>query len=182
MFCRHMFKWHFFVVCCFIFSIDASQAVSVSSPGYSASDDVTYDWIDIRSTGTRVLADDYWVEYPNTIAPIDFDFSFYGRTCNSVLITPYGMLDFAAYPDTNSNGPGGWNKLPYTNYYYNSSDPLAAVCWGNFSTVKDISPATDAVYYQTSGELGSRKMVIQWQDVAQINDSSGGTGSFEAIL
>ena len=138
--------------------------------------EVTYDWVDISSSGTALnLRDD---DHRNV--PLPFTFEFYGTGRDSVSIGSNGQVYFL-------NNDFGEN-------YKNESIPSSvtnhdfiALLWD------DLNPASGGnVYYDVVGTAPNRRFVIQYQDVPHyVGGGDGGpgpyflasgTGSFQAIL
>ena len=135
---------------------------------YQATDEVFAPWVDISGTGAEILsnADDDWV-----IAPIGFDFTFYGTSYSEVCITSNGELRFGGLGTEyhNSPLPCGWLGA------------LAAPHWDDLWLCASSFVPGNAVYYQTVGSPGSRGMIVQWQDVDHAFGNCG-TARFEAVL
>jgi len=163
-----------------------AAAKTVAGVGYTATQ-ASYEWTDISGTGTRILANNNYIanpmEWPAERTSIGFNFSFYGKSYDSVALTPYGVLDFTknAYePGPGSSGQGLPNSSSSSGQ--SCSYNMAAPYWGFLTTQKDNNPESDAVYYQTIGDPGSRRMIVQWQDAGSYFDVGQGTGSFQAVL
>jgi hypothetical protein len=128
-------------------------------------DGPAFDWVDVTAVGTQVnmTGDD-----ANTgPLPIGFDFPFYGNTFNSFRICTNGWVSFTSTRTTYTN-----TALPNTG----STVPenLLAVFWDDltFETSK-------RAYYHYDGT----KLVIQYQDVRRIGESSTtNPNRFEIVL
>lgn len=139
--------------------------------GYTYSDSneprgPSFNWIDIRSTGTRLsLSDDSY------FFPIDlpFAFNFYGTDFNQVAVGSNGTLYFEdAYLGLSNTSISAQNSyVPQT---------FIAVYWD------DLNPyAHGAIFYEILGSSPERKLVVQWQEVAHYGNSSS-TVTAQAIL
>jgi hypothetical protein len=140
--------------------------------GYRASDSASFSFVDITSTGTRILAND---DDSAVSANIGFNFNFYGASQNSLFISSNGLLTFGSanreFTATNfaTGAPSG-------------DTPAIAVLWDDWSTLKSSFPSSDAVYYQTIGSPGSQLFVVEWHNTFPCCPA-GNTGlTFEAIL
>ncbi|MBW6516875.1 MAG: cadherin-like domain-containing protein, partial [ANME-2 cluster archaeon] len=126
-----------------------------------------YDWIDIASTGTKIITncDDCYV---NNI-PVGFFFNYYGTDYSQLSITNNGLT-------LASGGTSQWTNQPI-----GSSSPhnFIAPFWDDIVTWDWIG--ADAIYYQTIGEAPNRKFVVQWNDNYHYSSSPSGI-TFEAIL
>jgi hypothetical protein len=136
--------------------------------GYQATDDTPYSFVDIASTGAAVLggADDDKVS-----VNIGFTFSFYGKEYSSVCVSSNGLLSF-----------GGCNPLDFAN-----QDLSGSATAGDFPTIAPLwfdltfaARGAGSVHYQTLGQPGSRRFVVQWQNAYVLNGSKGLT--FQTIL
>lgn len=126
-----------------------------------------YDWIDITSTGTRIIAscDDCYV---NNI-PVGFFFNYYGTDYSQLSITNNGLT-------LASGGTSQWTNQPI-----GSSTPhnFIAPFWDDIVTWDSIG--ADAIYYQTIGEAPNRRFVVEWHDNYHYYSSPSGV-TFEVIL
>lgn len=125
----------------------------------------SFGWVDVRPVGTQVnmTGDD-----TNTgPLPIGFDFPFYGNTFNSFRICTNGWVSFSSTRTTYSN-----TALPNTG----STVPenLLAIFWDDLTF-----ESAKRAYYHNDGT----KLVIQYQDVRRIGESSTtNPNTFEIIL
>ncbi len=125
--------------------------------------DVTYNWIDISSTGTIISeGDDTSEEFS-----LPFTFNFYGQDYSSVNVSSNGFLSFTSTSTEWTNA-----SLP------NSTEPNALIApfWD------DLKPYGDAwgnIYYENF----TNYTVIQWENVSHYASSSPiNNESFQVIL
>jgi hypothetical protein len=135
--------------------------------GYSATDEIAFNWMDISSTGTATgLTDDDY-----TRASLGFSFSFYGNAYSDISIGSNGTLYFA-------DDYLGLNNTPipsFTSYSVNTD--FMAVYWD------DLDPGTAGeVYYQSTSLLGQNVFIAQWDAVMQYNSPESGLVTAQAIL
>lgn len=137
--------------------------------GYVATDQVSYTFNDITTTGTRVLTgvDDSTVQ-----VSLGMDFNFYGATYTSAYLSSNGVIMF-----------GGPNAA-YTNFDLTSGQfsggPAIFTFWDDLITYTD-TDATRGVYYETIGTTpGSRKFVVQ--QVANRFSIGGASINFQTVL
>jgi hypothetical protein len=143
---------------------------------YIATDQVTYSFTDISSTGTRVLSN---TDDTSTNRNIGFTFAFYGANFTQVSVSSNGMLTFGAtnnaYANTNLTTTGTTNNRPSIAVYWDDLD---------FRTSNDAN--ADGVYVQTIGTtVGQRTFVIQWNQASHypVNGVTfSGEVTFQAIL
>lgn len=121
----------------------------------------TFQWTDIRSTGTLLstisACDDCY-----QLQALRFSFPFYGSNYNSTYITSNGYLTFGSATSQYSNYP-----LPSTSMPTN----LVAAFFDDLYT-----SATGDVYFQDFGDHA----IVQYQDVPRL--SGDGTLTFQIVL
>jgi hypothetical protein len=123
---------------------------------------------DISNTGTRVLSG---TDDAVHTVPIDFTFQFYGQEYNAVSFSSNGLVTFAG-------GTNAYNNVPISQVSTYQDLPMIAVLWDDWQFFQN---GADAVYFQTLGEEGSRRLVVQWNIVYGFS-SSPSTVTFQAIL
>jgi hypothetical protein len=142
--------------------------IGPDSFGYVGTDETPYGFEDISGTGAGVLggADD-----DRVVVNVGFPFTFYGKSYTSVCVSTNGVLSF-----------GGCNGTDFAN-----QDITATVPSGDYATIAPLwfdltfgAEGAGSVYYQTLGQEGSRRFVVQWQNAHVLNGSKGIT--FQAIL
>lgn len=118
---------------------------------------VTYAFEDIASTGTTVLtnADD-----ATTTINIPFTFNFYSVNYTQVRFSDNGLITFGTSTTSNAN----------SNLSSSPSQAAIAVLWD------DLETTSSGVKWQVIGSAGSRRLVIQWENVRYW--TSGNTGTF----
>ncbi len=143
---------------------------------YIATDQVNYNFVDISSTGTRVLSN---TDDTSSNQNIGFTFAFYGANFTQVSVSANGILTFGAtnntYTNTNLTTTGTTNNRPTIAVYWDDLD---------FRTSNDAN--ADGVYVQTIGTTaGTRTFIIQWNRASHYPVSGvtfSGQVTFQAIL
>ena len=137
------------------------QGDDTNCGGYSASTCVNA-FQDISGSGTDLgLGDD-----AGTVVPLGFAFDFFGNTENSIAVCSNGYLTFGttlgAFTETSIPDP---------------TDPSALIApmWDDFSPNQG-----GAVLHETTGPVGNRVFIAQWNDVPQFN--TGDANTFQALL
>ena len=145
-----------------------SSDIGPDTYGYKATDDTPYSFVDISGTGAAALggADDDRISIN-----IGFPFAFYGKVYSEVCISSNGLLSF-----------GGCNLMDFANQDLTGTAtagdlPTVAPLW--FDLTFAVSGA-GSVRYQTLGQPGSRRFIVQWQNAFVLNGSKG--LSFQTIL
>ncbi len=122
----------------------------------------TYNYIDIRSTGTyNQLSDDTYIP-----APIGFNFSFYDTNNNKVFLSSNGYLTFGSGDSTYYNYAFPTSGLPRIAPFFDDLMP---------------NDSGSGVYYQTEGTAPNRRLIVQWRLQDHFSESPN-TVDFEAIL
>lgn len=184
---RSLLSVPFILACIFA---PSAQAVIVNQAGYSATDNIAFQW-DALATGykapiagaTRILGNDD--DTANGPINLGFNFDFfaqYNYSYNQIYITSNGLLTFGSSsgltyttPTTTSNLNGSLSSE--TSELKGS--PAIAVAWDDWTTTPN---GTDGVYYATLGEAGSRRFVVEWHDTQHYGASNTSPVSFEAVL
>lgn len=115
--------------------------------GYTATNDVTYSFTDISSTGTVILdnAGDAFAS-----VPIGFSFNFYGTAASTAHFSTKALITFTTGTTTFSN-----TDLTTTSF----GQPVICALWDDWAT--NVT-TTDKCYYQTTGTPGNRVFTVQW--------------------
>lgn len=162
------------VLVCLVSMVPTAVA-TVGGPdgyGYTFDDSVTYDWIDIKNTGTQILSDD---DDSSVRVPIGFTFEFYGTSLEFVDVMNNGIIaDISPTPEYTWVNPPLENNL-LADY---NIDMLISPYWDDLST--DVN--NDAIYYQTIGTEPNRKFVIEWYANHQYGYETLSGITFEVIL
>jgi hypothetical protein len=147
----------------------AASAASIGPDafGYVADDAISYSFVDISSTGVAVLggADD-----ETALLNIGFPFRFYGLEHTAVCVSSNGLLSLGgcnagfANQDLSATKPAG-------------DLPTIAALWTDLTFA---ARGAGAVYYQTLGEPGNRRFIVQWTNAFALNGARGVT--FQALL
>lgn len=135
--------------------------------GYIATDGVPYSFQDISGTGIQVLAgqDDGTIQIP-----IGFTFNFYGVAYNNVGISVNGLLTFAGVN-------GQFDNVDLTTTAPTVDIPSVAVLWDDWFATPG------AIYYQTVGPVGTRQLIVQWNNIEHYPPGTPTeTVTFQAIL
>ncbi len=147
-----------------------------SGGGYTAvggSNNVFND-ISTLPTATRILAN------TNTGAEnvnIGINFNFFGSSYSNLFASTNGTLAFGTANVDNINRDLETNSIARSNV------PTIAVLWDAWTFKPKPGAATDALYYQTSGAVGSRQFTVQWNQAAsKYADAPNGTVTFQAVL
>jgi hypothetical protein len=132
--------------------------------GYTATDGVGYEFIDISGTGTAILTnnDDNF-----SSVPIGFGFEFYGQSYFTAHISTNGLITF-------TSGSTAFNNQNFSSTSF--GQPVIAALWDDWATNKN---EADNIYYHTIVEEGQRMFIVQW-DVNPFNNTS--PVSFQAVL
>ncbi len=144
---------------------------STSGPdaaGYTATDAVTYSFIDISGTGTGTLAG---ADDDSAQVSLGFPFQFYGHTVSSVCLSSNGLLSFGAC------GGVDFANQDLTAVQTPNNLPAIAAMWTDLTFA---APGSGAVQYQTLGEAGSRRFIAQWTNAYVVRSRTPVT--FQAIL
>jgi hypothetical protein len=161
-------------------SASMASANTVSNGGYTATDSLPYQWIELANPNktaiegaTRVLGnhDD---AYTSAIS-LGFNFTLFNQTYSQVFITSNGLLTFGSSTTNNVN-----NSLGQAQSF--STMPFVAVAWDDWTTTPS---GTDGVYYKTSGVAGSQTFAVEWRNTKHYDkpgESNTSLASFEAVL
>jgi hypothetical protein len=141
--------------------------------GYQANDRATFSFADISGSGSASIlagADDDQVQLS-----LGFTFNFYGQSYTSVCVNSNGFLTLgncnAALAAANFANQDLASVAPQGNL------PMIAAYWTDLTFA---APGAGAVFYQTSGPVGARRFIVQWNQAYPQNGASGVT--FQAIL
>lgn len=131
----------------------------------SPSPTVSYNWIEINSTGTAsTIAGDDQFGGPYAIG---FTFSFYGNAYTQLYFSTNGLITFGSGSSSYSNSP-----IPTTFAPNNFLAPF----WDDLY----IGTGVGTAYYQMIGSAPDRQFVVEWDKVRTLGGSNLFT--FEAIL
>lgn len=113
----------------------------VTGAGYSATDGVPYQFVNISGSGTQVLVG---TDDGATAANIGFNFGLLGNSYSSLSISSNGTLAFGSAFSSFSNTD--LSTVP-------SGAPVVAPLWDDWLT-------RGGVFYQTTGDPGSRSFIV----------------------
>jgi hypothetical protein len=147
----------------------AATAPGPDAFGYSVATTAAYSFTDITN-GTRVL---FFSDDDAATVNLGFKFNFYGSNYTSVSFNPNGLITFGG-TSTDFNNVGLTTTVAPSNNL-----PCIAVLWDDWETE---SIGADALYYQTTGTLGSRQFIVQWNRVLPVNGLGLDTVTFQARL
>jgi hypothetical protein len=142
--------------------------------GYTATDSVVYSLVDAAGTGgASVLAG-----VDDGVVPlvIPFPFRFYGVAYSVVCVSSNGALYFVGAA-TACSGFNDFGNVDTTAAPAPNDLPAAFPFWSDLTF--EVAGA-GSVVYQTTGALGSRRMVIQWNDAYPVGSPNPVT--FQAVL
>jgi hypothetical protein len=147
----------------------SAAIIGPDSYGYRATNKVPYAWVDLTSTGTRVLVGQD--DTPITV-PIGFTFKIYGNDYSRLSFNPNGLISFAAQTNRFTNvdltaNLGSLLGLPW-------------ICVLN-DDWKFVQPGSDGAYYRTEGSPGHRRFEVEW-NVTYGYPRSPSSVTFEAVL
>ncbi len=129
----------------------------------------TYDWVDISAVGTPVYTGSSNDDVTLGPFPIGFAFSFYGSSFTEFNVCSNGFLSFTSTSHRYTN-----TALPSASAS-DIPENLLAAFWDDLNV--DLSVGGQVFYYND----GSR-LIVQFQDVRKLGQSSGPYNNFELIL
>jgi hypothetical protein len=148
-------------------------ALAVTAPGpdafgYSVATTAS-SFIDITN-GAHVL---YFADDEAVTVNIGFNFNFYGVNYKSLSFNPNGLITFG-------NQSTDFNNVDLTTAVAPSNNlSCIAVLWDDWETQ---ALGADGLYYVTTGTLGNRQLIVQWNQVAPVNGTGTNTVTFQARL
>src|SRR5262245_39276864 len=151
------------------FSVRSATAPGPDSFGYSAAVTTAFSFIDITN-GAHVL---YFSDDEAVTVNIGFNFNFYGVNYKSLSFNPNGLITFGGQSTDFNNVDLTTEVAPSNNL------PCIAVLWDDWETQ---SVGADGLYYVTTGTLGSRQFIVQWNKVMPVNGTGTNTVTFQARL
>lgn len=136
--------------------------------GYTATDQVSFSYVDIRQTGTAVLTSE-----DDAFATINlpFGFRFYGNTFTAVCVSVNGALTFGGCPAQDFGN---------ADLTVQSTPGNLASAYPLWSDLSFAGPGGGAIFYRGFGTAGSRQFVIQWSGALPLN--TGTPFQFQVIL
>ena len=151
--------------------------------GYFGHDTRSFQWMDVSGTGTQAMFLDIGSFIPEddgaATVPIGFEFSFYGTPYTQVSFNQNGLMTFGNASDAFFNVDLSSQTAPRADEDF----PCVAVLWDDWSVEHVLSN----VYYETAGEIGNQRLIVQWDDVrywyANQDEGNPGDGvSFQVVL
>ena len=137
--------------------------------GYKATNKVTYSFLNIVGSGSRVLAG---TDDGKATLDLGFSFQFYGVLYKSVCVSTNGLITMGACGTGDDFANGDMTAASPSD-----NQPAIAVYWSDLTFD---GQGADGIYYQTLGSAGSRQFVVQWNNVLAQNSTNAMT--FEAVL
>lgn len=116
-------------------------------------------------TVTRILSN---INDGAAQAAVPFTFDFFGRGYNVLCISSNGLLNFDRANPSNPTCNADPNNTNL-NVDANPAQPVIAPFWDDLQFTQ---AGTDAVYYATTGPVGARRFIVQWN---QAGGFLGGT-------
>lgn len=135
--------------------ISTTRSLGPDAYGYTATNNVSYAFNDISSTGTAILDS---VDDATTSVSLPFTFVFYGTGQTTAHISSNGLVSFGSATASFSN----WDLSNS-----NMGLPFIAAMWDDWVTSQT---SLDRVYYTVTGSAGSRVFTVQW-NVSPISES-----------
>jgi Bacterial Ig domain len=167
-----------FLGCCLLLALilaafQSLPALAVTAPGpdafgYSVAT-TAFSFIDITNAA-HVL---YFADDEAVTVNIGFNFNFYGVNYKSLSFNPNGLITFGGQSTDFNNVDLTTALAPSNNL------PCIAVLWDDWETQ---ALGADGLYYVTTGTLGSRQFIVQWNNVAPVNGTGTNTVTFQARL
>ena len=136
--------------------------------GYTAGNSVPFSYLDVSRTGTSVLAN---TDDGTAVLALSFGFRFYGITYNSLCVSSNGLIAFGGCP-TDDMTTRDLTAQPTPGHL-----PVIAPFWMDLTFAV---PGAGTVCYQTLGAAGSRRFVVQWNNVHALNGADA--LNFEVVL
>jgi hypothetical protein len=136
--------------------------------GYTATNSVTYSYLDVSATGASVLSN---ADDGTATLALPFGFRFYGTTYTSLCVSSNGLITFGGCP-TDDMTTRDLTAQPTP-----GNLPVIAPFWMDLSFAV---PGAGALSYQTLGTGGARQFVMQWNNVHALNAPEG--LNFEVVL
>ncbi len=127
---------------------------------YTVDQTGTFNREDISTSGTEIILNDDEV---SAALPIGFEFSFYGNLYNDFHISSNGFITFTGNSD---DGCCDGQALPNTNEPNN----LIAFDWDDYDP-----ESGGTIRYQTIGTTPNRILIMDFDNVAHIDDDTQGT-------
>lgn len=157
----------------------SASATSITGGGYTATG-IDYTFVAPSNTWTTI---DFGNNTDNGVSSAIglFDFNFFNTTRNTLYIGTNGILSFG--------GPGITTGITTgTNVNLNTTAvdpnvPAIAVLWDDWTLQNNNgNQLIGSVRYQTTGNAGSRRFIVQWDNVRRVGVSGNNTATFQAIL
>ncbi len=148
----------------------AAAAPGPDAFGYTIAATTNFSFLSITTGSTWVL----WFDDDAAVTNINlgFTFNFYGSNYTTVSFNVNGLMTFGgasiAYSNVNLTTTSSPDDLP-----------SIAVLWDDWETQ---SVGADGVYYKTTGTVGSRQFIVQWNKVIPVNGDGTNSVTFEVRL
>src|SRR5215475_14265279 len=155
-----------------LFHLNSARPATAPGPdafGYSVAVTTAFSFVEITN-GARVL---YFADDEAVTVNIGFNFNFYGVNYKSLSFNPNGLITFGGASTDFNNVDLSTTVAPSNNL------PCIAVLWDDWETQ---ALGADGLYYLTTGKLGSRQFIVQWNKVEPVNGIGTNTVTFQARL
>jgi hypothetical protein len=156
---------------CFVGPLSMAVTIGPDSFGYVATNDYLSAWTDISGSPTRVTQFDAELDAISPTIPLGFTFRFYGRDYSDVRFTNKGAVIFGT-------GPVRYENSSLTSSELNHS--LISPLWDDWLT--NVAGSGAKVFYQTLGNAGSRRFIVQWDRVYGYGTPNTDPVEFNVIL
>ena len=143
-------------------------AETITGGGYSANDLGAFNFLDISSSGTKILdPTNGSLDDASAVANIGFSFNFFGNLYSQVNVSTNGLLSF--------NGVNtDWVNQDLTTSVTSGDLPSIAGYWDDLVLYQSIPNA--GIFVQTTGTTGNRVFTVQWHKAGFIDDPTDGSG------
>lgn len=149
-------------------SLLGAPSYAADAFGYTATSSVPFSYLNVSATGASVLGG---TDDATITLTLPFGFRFYGTTYSSLCVSSNGLITFGGCP-TDDMTTRDLTAQPTP-----GNLPAIAPFWMDLTFAM---PGAGAVSYQTLGTVGSRKFVLQWNNVHALNGPDA--LNFEAVL
>jgi len=146
-----------------------SAALGPDEFGYVVTDNVPFTFEDISATGTNAISIGQDPDDGAVTVPIGFAFPFYGVNYTNASFTPNCLLTF-----TGANEQFG--NVDFTSAAPDPDLPSVAVLWDDWIAI------LGSMFYQTLGNPGTRRFIVQWNQVMHVRGSADSNVTFQVVL
>ncbi len=147
----------------------AAVAPGPDAYGYTVAKTSSFSFTNISSGSQQAL---FGIDDQAVTVNLGFAFRFYGVNYTNVSFSDNGFMTFGGKSTAFSN-------VNLTITATGSNLPSIAVLWDDWETE---SLQADRLYYRTSGTVGSRQFIVQWNQVVPVAGDGTDTMTFQARL